>query len=109
MAILADPIIRVLLSEFDDAVRQLGASTSHSPGDPQAGLEAVKQLCELSREIRFQLGPPKYADPDQVEEVAEAFESAVQTVQSLWTESASDGEMQDYCENILARARRCRD
>ena len=106
MTILADPIVHALLDEFELAVSQLKASSANASVSVAARLSVVKQLCELSRDVRFHLGPAKYADPEQLEEVAAAFEKAVAVIRGIWPVATQ--EINDYCDNITERAKRCR-
>ena len=108
MPILTDPIVSALLAEFQLAASQLEESRSNSAVSTAARLDVVKQLCELSRDVRFHPGPPMYADADQLDEVATAFEAAVETIRSLWVDSQAPGEIDDYCDNIMEHANRCR-
>jgi hypothetical protein len=55
-----------LIAEFNDVVGELEQSKSDASVGDEARLEVVKQLCELSRDARFQMGPPQYAEPDQL-------------------------------------------
>ena len=106
MNVLADQIVEALLGEFQQAVRQLEASGSNVGVSSEARFEVVKQLCELSRDVRFHLGPAKYADEAQLSEVAKAFVDAVSVIQTLW--KSSPAKVSEYCDNILERAKSCR-
>ena len=108
MAVLEDPIVSALVGEFNEVVDQLLTSRSDANVNNAGRLDVVKQLCELSRDARFHLGPAEYADLDQLKDVADCFEQGVAKIRSIWATSDSPDEIEAYCENILERARRCR-
>lgn len=108
MAVLADPIVATLIDEYREAVETL-LSTAGNPGiQDHARISIVRQLCELSRDARFHLGPRQYAEPQQLEELAACFEESANGIESLWKDAVPK-EVAGYCENIRDRARLCRE
>ncbi len=103
MLALADPVVTALLTEFTDAVDHL----QHVP-DVQDRLDQIKDLCELSRDARFQLGPPRFAEPEQLQQVAQCFTDGVERIRGLWPNGDVPDEVEAYCTNIVQRAQRCR-
>jgi hypothetical protein len=104
MCILSDPVVTALIAEFNDALVQL----EHTDGGDSARLAVIEQLCELSRDARFQLGPPEYAESNQLSEMAVCFEQGVNRIRNLWAEQSVPSDVEAYCDNILQRAKRCR-
>jgi hypothetical protein len=105
MGALADPIVRVKLKEFRVTVDALIAAKYMTDGDRAT---VVRELCELSRNTKFDLGPVRFADVEQSEEVAACFEKAVTEIRQLWAVGKIPDEVARYCENIERRASRCR-
>ena len=104
MVILSDPVVTALLAEFNEALQQL----ERTAGD-DARLKIIEQLCELSRDARFQIGPPEYAEPDQIREMADCFDTGVDRIRNLWRANPVPKDVVDYCKNITDRAKRCRE
>jgi len=96
-----------LLTEFQQAVDQLQASGSNTSVSRNARIGVVRQLCELSRDVRFHLGPARYADSQQLAEVAEAFTKSVGVIRSVCKDYSA--EVEPYCGNILERANQCQE
>ena len=107
MSLLADPIVDTLLVEFRETVDKL-VEASIRGVDDEVRIRVIRQLCELSRDTRFQLGPPEYAVIEQVQQVAECFESSVTKIKNLWSAGSIPEIVETYCKNILQRAQRCR-
>jgi hypothetical protein len=105
MAVLADPLVRLRLDDFCQTVEALCKDGSLS--DPLR-IDAIRQLCELSRNTKFDLGPLEFANPAQATELADCFEDAVHRIRGLWPAGSVPGLVDRYCENIMSRARRCR-
>ena len=103
MFILSDPVATALIAEFNDALLQL----EQTKGD-EARIAVIGQLCELSRDARFQLGPPEYAEPQQITDMADCFEQGVARIRKLWAGTSIPADVEAYCDNILQRAKRCR-
>ncbi len=103
MFILSDPVVTALIAEFNDALLQLEQTT----GD-EARMAVIEQLCELSRDARFQLGPPEYAEPQQITNMVDCFEQGVARIRKLWVGTSIPTDVAAYCDNILQRAKRCR-
>lgn len=100
---LSDPVVAGLLAEFNDAVLYL-QQTSLSDAARQ---RIIEQLCELSRDARFQIGPPEYADETQLKDMAQCFHTGAQRILGLWPAESIPDSVRVYCQNIQQRADRC--
>lgn len=105
MSVLADPIVRAKLKEFNTTVEALVEAEFMTVGDQ---LQVIRELCELSRNTKFDLGPLRFADSDQAAKVAASFEDAVSRIRGLWADSQVPEDAEKYCRNIERRAHRCR-
>lgn len=103
MSILSDPVVTALLDEFNDALLQLEKTV-----DNGSRLAVIEQLCELSRDARFHIGPPEYAEPEQLREMAKCFDLGVSRIRGLWANEKVPDAVEAYCQNIVKRAERCR-
>lgn len=103
MAGLTDPVVSGLLTEFNDAVLYLQQTSMADP----ARLRVIEQLCELSRDARFQIGPPEYADESQLKEMAQCFRVGADKIRGLWSAGTLPDSVRVYCDNIQQRADRC--
>ena len=110
MAVLTDPIVSVMLTEFNEAVSDLVLAKSSGHIEDSQRLDVVRQLCELSRDTFFHLGPVEYADREQLREISESFFSAAKLIPTVWEHSPSGvpDAVELYCQNIEERARHCR-
>jgi hypothetical protein len=68
----------------------------------------IRELCELSRNTKFDLGPLRFALPEQAAEVAECFEQSVKDIRGIWANGTVPPDVAKYCSNIELRASRCR-
>lgn len=93
-----DPLIETLLHEFEEIVRAISVCRSESQ------FELAAALCELSRDICFQIGPRRYADKSQVDRVAAVLEEAAISLPIL----KDNTTVESYRRNILSRADRLR-
>ncbi len=100
---LSDPVVAGLLAEFNDAVLYL-QQTSLTDSARQ---RIIEQLCELSRDARFQIGPPEYADETQLNDMAQCFRQGADRIRGLWPVGTLPDSIRVYCENIRQRADRC--
>jgi hypothetical protein len=74
MAALTDPILMSYVEEFEtgiDALKETAGKDHH---------KVAKRLCELSRDIRFQLGLPEKAPKELVERIIAAFGRAADAI-----------------------------
>jgi len=109
MAFLADPIVDALIMEIKEVVEKLVATSGASGVTDDDRERVIRQLCELSRDARFHLGPRDYACADQLSEVAACFQNSVDEIRRLWAGRTMSQDITGYCDNILERARRCRE
>lgn len=105
MPLLSDPVVAAKLCEFRATVDALVRATFMTDGDRAS---VVRELCELSRSAKFDLGPVRFAETAQVEEVASCFEESVEAIRSMWQHGVVPSEVDKFCSNIERRARRCR-
>ncbi len=108
MPLLADPIVKAMIKEFRAAVKDLKTASQQPSTTDSDRIAVVRQLCELSRDTRFHLGPPEFADEEQAEEVARCFEDGTREIRQLWAKGAIPKDVEKYCNNIAERADRCR-
>lgn len=104
--VLQDPIVESMMREFRAVLQELVERTPHQ-GDALR-IEAVRQLCELSRDARLHLGPLDFADAGQARDVADCFEEAAKSILDVWSGAAVPPDVEQYCKNIRERAARCR-
>lgn len=108
--LLADPIVDSLIREFTGLVNQLVADFEQQPLSDEEATAAVKDLCELSRDTRFQLGPPEYAAAEQVDAMTRCFQESVECILALWSDEPDvPAGVSKHCNSILKRAEKCRE
>jgi len=103
-SIMADPVVAAKIEEFSATVQELVDAKTMEDDDK---IEVVRELCELSRSAKFDLGSLRFASPTQAEEVATCFEESVDAIRSLWPDGVP-AKIEKFCSNILRRAKKCR-
>lgn len=89
-----DPVLSSFVEDFAAHTEVL----KNARGDDHR--EAAKGLCELSREIRFRLGPPSDGSPELVAEIVRLFRGAV----AAMNVPNDDEEFEAFRTNIRDRA-----
>ncbi|MFM7057789.1 MAG: hypothetical protein ACKO2P_12795 [Planctomycetota bacterium] len=107
MKVLGDPVVDTLLNEFRDAVSQLEKQYLRPNSDGQMAVNLIRHLCELSRDVMFHLGPPRYAELQQLRDAALEFDRAINVIQQNSPTPLPDF-LADYCDNFSQRAEQCR-
>lgn len=94
MTMLLDPVLASYVEDFAAGVSVLKTSV-----EDQHRLVA-ENLCKLSREIRFRVGPPRLAPPELIAEIVALFRAAVDAIKN----PAADKKLEAYRSNINDRA-----
>lgn len=102
--IMADPIVAAKIEEFCSTVQALVEAKFMQDDDR---IKVVRELCELSRSAKFDLGSLRFASAIQAKEVAKCFEDSVPAIRGMWPAGVPK-EVEKYCTNILRRAKKCR-
>ena len=107
MSVLADPVVDALLLEFNELVAKIESTGIEVfQRDEPTNFKQIKQLCELSRDARLQLGPPEFADHEQLVTVASCFNSGVGQIRGMWSKGDIPPSVEILCKNITDRAER---
>lgn len=93
MAELIAPVLTSLLRELRSAIDDLKQSKE------VGRCEIAMSICVLSREIRFELGPPDEVQPSLVTKLVALFEEAAHEI-----EISGDDTVRVYADNIRVRA-----
>lgn len=99
-ASLVDPVLISDVEDFEAGVETLKGSRG------KAHRLAAKRLCELSRDIRLRLGPPKDAPGELVERIVRLFRDAAGAIR---VPHDGDDMLRAFRSNIRDRAQQLAD
>lgn len=92
---MAELIVPVLITYINELKSRIVDLQAGNPPDPS---QVALSLCELSRDIRSELGPPEEAPADLVSDLVDSLRQAADAVGGLGSDFAS------YADNIRQRA-----
>lgn len=106
MTQLEDPIVEVLIEEFNEVVEALCSNEKPS----SSSIQVVRQLCDVSRDAKLNLGPAQFSSLAQRSRLIESLRNGVDRIKAFWgTEADLPEDVKRYCDNLIWRAQRIED
>ena len=108
---LEDPIANVLLTELERESSRLPAADNgvESAVMLPDGKEFASHLCELTRDIKFRIGPVEFASSEQSAKASEAFMGVADRMDIACESGMFPEECRTWAQNIRDRARLLRE
>jgi hypothetical protein len=101
-----DPIAEVLLAELNLEVAKLPSAEDHSQSATRLSepIIILRGICSLTRDVKFNIGPVRFADPGQVARVRATFVEAARRIDIGCESGYFPKECRAWAQNIRDRA-----
>ena len=108
---LDDPIVEFLLEDLDEQIAKLLPSQSEELSEVSLPKrkKLVGEICQIIRDIRFNLGAPTAKDPEQWKQVVSEFKRVAEVIDAACDRSDLPEEVRSWGQSVNERALRLED